>query len=149
MTKAKSSDVSKINSVVAEFPSEIARSDDGELFCTLCACVVKHDRRHFINSHRQTFIHQRFFSRNEPRQSTIVQSLEAATVKDNVTNAFLSANIPLEKLQNPQLKQLFSKIGHPFPSESTARRQVDTIFEEQQQRIKQKLQFLCPLTKAK
>ena len=85
MAKAKSSDVSKINSVVAEFPSEFARNDDGEIFCTLYACVVKH---------RQKFKHQRSFSRNEPRQSTIVQSLEAAALKVNffldVTNAIFS-----------------------------------------------------------
>ena len=146
MTKAKSSDVSKINSVVAEFPSEIARSDDGELFCTLCACVVKHDRRHFINSHRQTFIHQRFFSRNEPRQSTIVQSLEAATVKDNVTNAFLSANIPLEKLQNPQLNNFFRKLAILFlQNRLDAVRLIQYLrsSSKESSRFWQNFQFLC------
>jgi len=43
---------------------------------------------------------------------------------EKVTKAFLSANIPLYKLNNKHVKNLFSDIGHSLPAESTCRKAV-------------------------
>jgi len=41
---------------------------------------------------------------------------------EKVTKAFLSADIPLYKLNNKHVKNLFSDIGHSLPAESTCRK---------------------------
>ena len=50
--------------------------------------------------------------------------------------AFLSADIPLRKLRNKNLKKLFASIGHPLPTEQTCRMKVIEPYEEKIERIK-------------
>ena len=57
-------------------------------------------------------------------------------VHQSTHQAVLNNYLPL-KTSKFTIKTTFSKISHPLPSELTTRRQVGTIFEEQQQRIKQ------------
>ena len=44
-----------------------------------------------------------------------------------VMEAFLSANIPLYKLNNPELKKLFASVGQPLLSETCCRRKVNEL----------------------
>ena len=53
-----------------------------------------------------------------------------------VTKAFLSADIPLHKLNNPELKSLFQFMGKAAPSESSCRSKVSALHEEENQRLK-------------
>ena len=53
-----------------------------------------------------------------------------------VTEAFLSADIPLHKLNNPELKSLFQFMGKAAPSESSCRSKVSALHEEENQRLK-------------
>ena len=41
--------------------------------------------------------------------------------------ALFMSDVPLEKLNNQKLKDLFSSIDHELPSESTARRRVEKV----------------------
>lgn len=54
---------------------------------------------------------------------TFLRSSNSDFVK-KVTKAFLSADIPLYKLNNKHVKNLFSDIGHSLPAESTCRKTV-------------------------
>ena len=53
-----------------------------------------------------------------------------------VTKAFLSANIPLYKLNNTHIKNLFRDIGHRLPSETTCRRTALQLSEGELKRIR-------------
>ena len=55
---------------------------------------------------------------------------------ESVTRAFLSADIPLKKLQNKELKQLFKDIGKTLPSESACRRKAAEMGEREIDRAK-------------
>ena len=54
----------------------------------------------------------------------------------SVTRAFLSADIPLKKLQNKELKQLFKDFGKTLPSESACRRKAAEMGEREIDRVK-------------
>ena len=53
-----------------------------------------------------------------------------------VTKAFLSADIPLYKLENTHIKNLFRDIGHRLPSETTCRRTALQLSEDELKRIR-------------
>ena len=52
-----------------------------------------------------------------------------------VVKAFLSADIPIYKSNNPELKSLFTFLGRPLPSESSLRSQVTVIADSEVTRI--------------
>ena len=52
------------------------------------------------------------------------------------TKAFLSADIPLYKLNNTHIKNLFRDIGHRLPSETTCRRTALQLSEDELKRIR-------------
>ena len=53
--------------------------------------------------------------------------------------AFPAADIPLFKLQHPQILQLFTHLGQPVPSESSCRKHVDKLAVDEKQRLKERL----------
>ena len=55
---------------------------------------------------------------------------------EKVTKAFLSADIPLYKLNNTHIKNLFRDIGHRLPSETTCRRTALQLSEDELKRIR-------------
>ena len=55
---------------------------------------------------------------------------------EKVTKAFLSADIPLYKLNNTHIKHLFRDTGHRSPSETTCRRTALQLSENELKRIR-------------
>ena len=55
---------------------------------------------------------------------------------EKVTKALLSADMPLYKLNNTHIKNLFRDIGHRLPSETTCRRTALQLSEDELQRIR-------------
>lgn len=139
MPKVSTSDRFKCQAVVKNFSGEFQLTPDGGLYCKLCACVVDGTRKSSVDKHRQTAKHQRkleiqpysidqgFISR--PKESLI----------DQVTNAFLSADIPLKKLRNPEIRKLFEFMGHSPPSESACRSRVFSMADKELQVTADKL----------
>ena len=92
----------------------------GKLFCTLCSTIVSHDRKFSVDKHCQnTKHHKALLSTSHQRQQLL--SIPTASFDWNdyvgkVIAAFLSADIPLYKLNNsecrPFLNMLVKKI-HP------------------------------------
>ena len=63
-------------------------------------------------------------------KSKYLQSFIAINKNDfgyKFVSAFLKADIPLHKLSNPAINELFESIGQRLPSESTCRRNVELI----------------------
>ena len=62
-----------------------------------------------------------------------------ATKKDfkaKIVDLFLSAGIPLHKLQNPKIRGLFTDLGQPVLSESACQGHVETLAASEFERIK-------------
>ena len=49
----------------------------------------------------------------------------------------MAADIPLHKLRNPHLVQLFADLGQSVPSESSCRNYVETSAESETERLRQ------------
>ena len=127
MLKVKTTNAYKIQSIVKKFPEEFMQSINDELYRNLCSCAVSCNKRFLVDSHRNTSKHQiAFGSRSEdliPQTSqTFLRSSDTDFV-EKVTKAFLSADIPLYKLNNMYIKNLFRDIGHRLPSETTCTRE--------------------------
>jgi len=54
---------------------------------------------------------------------------------EKVTKAFLSADVPLYKLNNKHIKNFFCDIGHSLSSETTCRRTVLQLSADELQQI--------------
>jgi len=125
MPRVKACNASKIKSVLHGFPGEFTKTPNNELYCNLCNCVVSCDKRFLVDSHRKTSKHQKSLSRSElqmPQSSQTFLRSSNSDFVEKVTKGFLSANIPLYKLNNKHVKNLFSDIGHSLPAESTCRK---------------------------
>ena len=114
-------------------------SISNQLYCNLCNCAVSCNKRFLIDSHRNTSKHQKALDgRSENFIPQTLQSFLRSSDTDfvqKVTKAFLSADIPLYKLNNTYIKNLFCDIGHRLPSETTCRRTALQLNEDELKRI--------------
>ena len=125
MPKVKTTYACKFQSIVQEFPDEFMESINNQLYCSLSNCAVSCNKRFLVDSHGNTSKHQKVLgSRSEnlfPKTlQTFLKSSDTEFV-EKVTKAFLSADIPLYKLNNTHIKNLFRDSGHRLPSETTCR----------------------------
>lgn len=128
MPKSKPSVEQKANIFVGKFPNEFILNSSKELFCKFCITAVKCDKEQNVEQHRKSKKHSSFLECS-PKQPKLAAENESGEMlfSERVTNAFLAADIPLKKLQNPNLRQLFQSMNHPLPSESTCRNNVEKI----------------------
>ena len=162
MPKVKTSYAYKIQFIVKEFPDEFTESINNQLYRNLCYCAVSCDKRFLVDSHQNTSIHQKALdsrsenlihqtlqntsihqkvlgSRSEnlmPQTSqTFLRSSDTDFV-EKVTKAFMSTDIPLYKLNNTHIRNVFRDIGHRLPSVSTCRRTALQLSEDELKRIR-------------
>ena len=140
MPKVKTAYAYKIQSIVKEFSDEFMESINIQIYCNLCNCAVSCNKRFLVDSHRNTSKHQKVLSsRSEnliPQTSqTFLRSSDTDFV-EKVTKAFLSADIPLYKLNNTHIKNLFRDIGHRLLSKTTCRRTALQLSENELTRIR-------------
>ena len=93
MLKVKTTYAYKIQSIVKEFPDEIMKSINNQLYCNLCNCAVSCNKHFLVESHRKTSKHQKTLgSRSEkliPQTSqTFLRSSDTNFV-EKVTKAFV------------------------------------------------------------
>ena len=139
MPKVKTTYAYKIQSIVKEFPDKFMQSINNELYCNLCNCAVSCNKRFLVDSHQNMSKYQKALgSRSEdliPRTSqTFLRSSDNDFV-EKVTKAFLPADIPLNKLNNTHIKNLFRDIGHRLLSETTCRQTALQLSEDELKRI--------------
>ena len=135
MPKVSATDAIKLRRYVSEFP-EFEVCGENELYCPLCICTVNYRKRDFVTAHRNTKKHATVIRNKESKQPTLQGSTSKGNFFDKVTYAFLSADIPLEKLNNIQLRELFDLMKHPLPSESAARSRVQKLADLELCKIK-------------
>ena len=129
----------KIQSIVKEFPDEIMENINNQLYCNLCNCAVSCNKRSLVDFHWNTSKQQKALgSRSEnliPHTSqTFLRSSDTDFVQ-KVTKAFMFADMPLCKINNTHIKNLFRDIGHRLPCETTGRRTALQLSEEELKRI--------------
>ena len=127
-------------SIVKEFPDEFMESINNQFYCNLCNCAVSCNKRFLVDSHQNMSKHQKAIdSRSEnliPQTSqTFFRSNDTGFV-EKITKAFLSADIPLYKLNSTHTKNFFRDIGHRLPSETTCRRTALQLSEVELKRIR-------------
>ena len=139
MPKVKTTYAYTIQFIVKDFLDEFMESINNQLYCNLCNCAVSCDKRFLGDSHRNTWKHQKALgSRSEnliPQTSqTFIRSSDTDFV-EKVTKAFLSADMPLYKLNNTHIKNLFRGIGHRLPSETICTGTTLKLSEDELKRI--------------
>lgn len=140
MPKIASTSTAKARACVAEFPKEFQLTPGNDLFCVICTVSVNHEKRSSFRKHRETAKHQMGLKKSETLvQSFIPQSSSQAEFADKIVGAFLSADIPLYKVHNQEMKSLFAYLGRPLPSESSLRSRVTALSEHEDLRVKQLL----------
>ncbi len=138
MPKVCMRDSNKTRLYVREFPGEFRVNPNGELFCQLCCTTVNCDKRFRVESHRATSKHTKKLADAKDQKPAIQSFLPTSKndFKSKLVETFLAADIPLYKLNNPRIKQLFTDLGQPMPSESSCRAHVDVLASKEMQRIK-------------
>ncbi|MEL7308540.1 MAG: hypothetical protein AAGK05_12180, partial [Pseudomonadota bacterium] len=138
MPKTAKSLRSKATDCVRAYPQEFSVTPAGELFCQRCCTTVQCDKMYFIDKHRATAKHNRART-GSTSTSSVQEFIHGEGAHDfarDVAKAFLSADIPLWKLRNAELRRLFSNIGHPLPSEETCRTRIPKLYEEEILRVR-------------
>lgn len=145
MPKRRRPSHEKVRKLVAKYPQEFICTAKNDLWCKKCCCIVNHSKSFFVESHRCTKKHK---LKPPSSSSSISNSLQQTLIlfpgksfTDTVIHAFLSADIPLFKLNNPSLKALFSSFGKDLPSESLCRQRIPKLFDTEIQRILNIVQF--------
>ena len=89
-------------------------SINNQLYCNLCNCAVSCNKRLLVDSHRNTLKHQKALGNRSDNlicqtSQTFLRSSDTVFV-EKVTKAFLSADIPLYKLNNTDINNLFRDV---------------------------------------
>ena len=131
--QAKSS-TAKVGQICQEYPDEFSATSARDLRCNLCDVLVKCDKKFFVESHRKSKQHQRKLETKSKSQSKqIFLQLDQVNFKEQVVSSFLSADIPLHKLNHPSLKFLLVTMGKVLPSETAARVCVAKLASQKEQ----------------
>lgn len=113
---------------VENYPTEFSLHPTGMIYCNLCSTTVKSDKKWNLDHHRNTKRHQQLMAKSSTGTSTFLTLPE---ISENVVRAFLEADIPLNKLRNPAIKDLFKNLNVPIPSETQARRLLNKLAYEE------------------
>jgi hypothetical protein len=137
--------------ILKNFAKEFAcfKEDGDVLLCTVCSTTVSADRRSSVMQHLQTAKHLRQSQKNVPSRTTPTSTqlfLSEAIGKNkefcmDLAGMLVSADIPAAKLDNPSVREFFSKYcKHELPSESTIRKNyIPKLYEEQMEEMRREL----------
>ncbi|CAF0815749.1 unnamed protein product [Brachionus calyciflorus] len=145
--------ISRVN----EFGKDILSAVDNELFCSVCTLKLDFTRKSSIEQHFKTITHQKNVKKSAKKKAVgqLFLDSNADKIKENLARdlleAFTCANIPLNKLENDSIKNLFEKYlptNVPFPSTSLVRKQIPVYYNEIFESIKvdiknKKVAILC------
>jgi hypothetical protein len=133
MPKVRASQTAKIMRFVRDYPHEFACSPSNELYCRLCEVVIKCDKL-FFDSHRKSTKHATKIPCAS--SSSTKQTFLAKNITEDVTKAFLAADIPLHKLEHPAIRSLFFLMGQTPPAESSCRQYVPKLANLEKERLR-------------
>ena len=114
--------------------AQLIERDFSKFFCILCHTTVNCDERFRVTRRQKSAKHLKALHVAAEPQSFIPAT--KMDFKAELVDSFLSADIPLRKLQNPKIRGLFTDLGQPVPSESACRGHVETLAASEFERIK-------------
>jgi uncharacterized Zn finger protein (UPF0148 family) len=143
MPKEKQSLASRLNSYVSEFSEcsgPVFRTDGKILYCKLCDSKVGSDRKFNVQQHIDTAKHKAAIKQKQSKnkfdlqktQQQLLSNTKKSSFNKNVCYALLSANIPLNKLNNHNFKSFLEKYtSKEIPNQTTLRKgYVNDIYED-------------------
>lgn len=140
MPKTQEPIIVKARRYAAQFKREFSVLPSGALYCKLCDSVVNCERKSSVEKHRTSQKHTTLQSSSiQLPIQTHIATPALNNFPERVVKAFLSSDIPLNKLANPSIKELFKSLGEEVPSISACRSMVPIIANEQKQFITTKL----------
>ena len=128
MPKVAKSKIEKVDIFVKKYPNEFISTPSGNLFCKLCNTAVKCDKEFHVNAHRNSTKHSCKIPTKDQKQEFIV--VDKNSFSDRLIKAFLKSDIPLFKLRNESIRELFLELGHQVPSDTFCRKKVENISQE-------------------
>jgi len=137
MPKTQEPVIVRARRYASQHKNEFTVHPSGELFCKLCEIIVNCERKSSVEKHRLSQKHIAF--KNSSAVSTMQSFMTSPSSNDfgnRLVKAFLSSDIPLHKLTNPALKELFRSLGEEVPSISACRSMVPSIAQQQKVEIK-------------
>ena len=139
MPKTKVSVARKVRSIIKDF-KEFTVTPKDELYCPLCCCIVKHEKRFFVEQHVATLKHRKGVEKansagtSDTRQ-TFISSGEHQDFATKLVQAFASPDIPMAKVNHPAIRQLFRDLGQSVPSETLCCLKVKELDEANDQKL--------------
>lgn len=140
---------------VQQYPKGALHTDGGKLFCSACNTTLDHTRKGTIEKHMQSKSHRKKVvaddERSSKKQTTVAGVFKKATDSRDAKNeaqfelveAFAAANIPLNKLDHPKLRDYLTKnvanLGQ-LPQASTLRNSIlPKVFEVASQDVQERV----------
>lgn len=116
---------------ITKYPKEFILGTNNNLLCNICSTSVSSERKSCVDSHRKTKKHVEGLEAQKSSPRTFQSYLRppANEAIAMVVKAFVSADIPLYKLNNTKIQELFKFAKLPNVSESSARRQIIGLAE--------------------
>ena len=128
MPKVKPNMHEHLRNLFTKFGNDIFSTDEKILLCKICSTKVAAEKRFTVQQHNLTSKHKRGLQRLNVKKQSILPS-SAYTSDDfckfpvDLCEALLSANIPLQKLNNLKFRNFFEQyIDKCIPDESTLRK---------------------------
>ena len=143
MPKVKQLDSSKAQLYACEFPNEFSKTPNNELYCKICSTTVNYENRLKVESHKASSNHKRLLSEipggsKQPTIEMFMPDLKNG-FKSALVEAFLAADIPLFKINNSKIRQLFTYLGQVVPSETSCRVLMSELAANKVQLLKERL----------
>ena len=139
MPKIKVSDGRKVRSIIKDF-KEFTVTPKDELYCLPCCCIVKLEKRFFVEQHAATLKHRKGVEKAKSAgtsvtRKTFISSGEHQDFATKLAQAFASADIPMAKVNHSAIRQLFRDLGQSVPSETLCRLKVKELYEAYDQKL--------------
>lgn len=147
MPKTKLSSAGRLKGYQDEFSSEFISTDSKILYCKACEKKVGSEKRYQVLQHINTSKHKESVARkrntNSAMQKQLVECFGSRLTQfsSDLCQAFLAADIPLFKLNNPTLRNFLHKYTNEhIPDESTLRKTyVSRCYEKVMSNIQKSL----------
>lgn len=144
MPKNKTSTSARLRAFVSEFGSQVFSTDGIILFCKICEVKVVAEKKFTVEQHISRIKHINGTERNnmikeqQSKKQTLITASKTCNFNKDLCHAFLSANIPLNKLSNDCFRKFLEKYTNKcIPVESTLRKTyVSQCYDETISKIK-------------
>ena len=112
MPKQAKYSTAKVRQICQEYSDKLLATPASDLQCHLCDVLVKCDKKFFAESHQKSKQHQeKLETKSKSRRKQTFLQLNQVNFEKQVVSSFLSADIPLHKLNHPSLKSLFATMA--------------------------------------